>query len=123
MVAVMERLAECARTALLAGYPVIVDAAFLPRAQLQVFQALAARRDVPFSILHCQAGEAVMRRRVAARSTDGVDASETDEQVLAHQLRQHEPIADDERTHVLEVCTESPVDVAALCRRWLSPSP
>ncbi|MEP6721514.1 MAG: AAA family ATPase [Variovorax sp.] len=116
-----DRLAECARTALQAGYPVIVDAAFLRRRERRAFRALAAELRVPFSILHCRASEVQLRRRVVARGVDATDASEAGLAVLERQLASHEPLDDDERAFQLEVDTDAPVDVAALLARWLAP--
>jgi aminoglycoside phosphotransferase family enzyme/predicted kinase len=116
-----DRLAECARTALQAGYPVIVDAAFLRRAERLDFRALAAELRVPFAILHCGAAEAHLRRRVVARGAGGVDPSEANLEVLERQLATHEPLDDSERVLALEVNTEASVDVAALHARWLAP--
>ena len=114
------RLEAGARAALQAGYPVIVDAAFLRRAERRVFQALAAELGVPFSLLHCRASEAQLRQRVAARSASGMDASEADLRVLQGQLANYEPLDAHERAAALEVVTDQPVDMAALCARWLS---
>ena len=116
------RLAECARTALQAGCPVIVDAAFLRRDERLAFRALAAQLRVPFSILDCQAPEALLRRRVAARESQGNDASEATLAVLERQLASHEPLGQDERGFALEVATDEPVDSASLCARWLASS-
>ncbi|HET7864103.1 MAG TPA: AAA family ATPase [Burkholderiaceae bacterium] len=113
-----ERLRECAGQALQAGYPVIVDATFLRRAERRTFQDWAAALRVPFAILHCRAGEAVLRRRVAARGAGGSDASEATVAVLEQQLAQQEPLADDERGCVLEAATDAPVDVGTLWARW-----
>lgn len=115
-----DQLKEYARAALQAGYPVIVDAAFLRSAERRAFQALAAELRVPFAILHCRANEANLRQRVSARSSVGDDASEANVSVLEHQLTRHEPLDSDERAVVLEVITDEPVDVAALCAHWLS---
>jgi len=115
-----ERLTECARMALRAGYPVIVDAAFLRRAERNVFRALAAELRVPFTILRCTADEARLCDRVAARSTSGTDASEADLGVLERQREYCEPLSADERVSTLEIATDGPVDAAALCRRWLA---
>ncbi|MDR6536767.1 AAA family ATPase [Variovorax soli] len=114
------RLAECARTALQAGWPVIVDAAFLRRDERLAFRALAAELCVPFSILHCRAAEAQLRRRVSARDAEGSDASEATEAVLERQLATHEPLGQDECALALEVATDMPVDIASLCARWLA---
>jgi hypothetical protein len=115
-----ERLKECARTALQAGYPVIVDAAFLQRTERSAFQALASELGVPFAILHCQASELQLRHRVIDRSVGGNDASEANVSVLERQLASHEPLNGNERAIALEVVTDEPVDVATLCARWLS---
>ena len=114
------RLAQCARTALQAGYPVIVDAAFLRHAERDSFRALADELDVPFTILDCTAHEARMRERVAARAASGGDPSEADLEVLERQLRFREPLSGAERACVVEAATDEPVDAAALCERWFA---
>lgn len=113
-----ERLRACARDALLAGYPVIVDAAFLRSAERRSFQVLAAELGLPFAILDCRAAEAVLRRRVAERGAAGTDASEASLEVLARQLAVHEPLEADERALAIEVFTEDAVDIASLEARW-----
>ncbi|OUM00928.1 bifunctional aminoglycoside phosphotransferase/ATP-binding protein [Variovorax sp. JS1663] len=113
------RVAQCARLALYAGYPVIVDAAFLRREERMAFHALAAELRVSFAILSCRATEAQLRRRVAARALHGNDASEATVAVLERQLATHEPLAQDERAFTLEVATDQPVDVSLLATRWL----
>jgi aminoglycoside phosphotransferase family enzyme/predicted kinase len=115
-----DRLADGARTALLAGWPVIVDAAFLRRSERQRFKALAAELGVPFAILHCHAAEPVLRHRVAARHAAGNDASEADVAVLQRQIDHHEPLGDDERAIALDVATDAAVDADALAARWLA---
>ncbi len=115
-----ERLAACARAALLAGYPVIVDAAFLRREERRAFAALAAEMRVPFSILHCRAAPARLRARVVARGAQGADASEADLAVLERQLAGHEPLAPAEQPHVLEAFTDEAVDAASLASRWMA---
>ena len=116
----LAKLQEGVRAALQAGYPVIVDAAFLRRAERRVFESLAVELGVPFSLLHCRASEAQLRQRVAARSASGMDASEADLRVLEGQLVNCEPLDAHERAAALEVVTDEPVDMAALCARWLS---
>jgi len=115
-----ERLRACARDALLAGYPVIVDAAFLRRAERHSFEALATELRVPFSILDCSAAPAALRRRVAERETAGTDASEAGLAVLERQLATHEPLDADEHRAAIEVSTEDAVDIAQLRARWRS---
>jgi predicted kinase len=72
-------LLATARTLLQAGFPVIVDAAFLLRAERDQAFALARELRVPFSIVDCQAPPDVLRQRLLARRAD---ASEADVAVL-----------------------------------------
>jgi aminoglycoside phosphotransferase family enzyme/predicted kinase len=77
------RLAELARGALADGFSVIVDAAFLRRAERSAFRDLAQSMDVPYAILACEAPADELRRRLSARAGD---ASEADAAVLNQQL-------------------------------------
>ncbi|MCC6610206.1 MAG: AAA family ATPase [Burkholderiales bacterium] len=90
------RLAEAAGSALRAGWPAIVDATFLRRAERDAFRALARECDAPFAIFSCQAPEPVLRERIVARARGGADASEADLAVLARQLAVQEPLDGDE---------------------------
>ena len=113
-----DRLRACARGALLAGYPVIVDAAFLRRAERRSFETLAAELHVPFAILDCRAAHATLRRRVAERDAARLDASEAGLPVLERQLENHEPLEPGEQALTIEVSTEGTVDVAQVEARW-----
>jgi predicted kinase len=97
---------------------VIVDAAFLRRAERRSFQVLAAELGLPFAILDCRAAEPVLRHRVAERGASGADASEASLEVLARQLAAHEPLEADERALAIEVFTDDAVDIASLEARW-----
>jgi uncharacterized protein len=90
------RLSALSGTVLAAGYPVIVDATFLARAQREAFAALARESGVPFGIAICEAAKDVLRERVAARERDASDASEAGVEVLAHQLESREPLTESE---------------------------
>lgn len=87
------RLAELAEAALRAGWSVIVDAAFLRRAERDAFRALAGRLGVPCAILAPTATTEEMTRRLAARRGD---ASEATPAILAQQLEWLEPLGTDE---------------------------
>lgn len=115
-----DRLAACARDALRAGYPVIVDAAFLRRGERQTFRALADETGVPFSILHCHASEALLQQRVATRGAAGTDASEADASVLRQQGDWNEPLDAEELVFTIDAATDSDVDADSLCSRWLA---
>ncbi len=92
--ATYRRLEELAQLALHNGWSVIVDAAFLRRAERDAFRRLAVNNDVPFAILACEAPVEELRRRIAARRGD---ASEATLAVLEKQLKWIEPLGDDER--------------------------
>lgn len=113
--ATYERLTAIARSAIDAGYRVLVDAAFLQRWQRARMTQLAEELGIPLLLLQVQAADASLRRRVLQRSTEGPNASEADLQVLDHQLAHQEPLSvselqqtitlDGERTLGLEECT------------------
>ena len=108
------RLAALARTVVAAGYPVIVDATFLARAQRDAFRLLAAELGVPFAILAPRAPAAVMRARVAARDAAGTDASEATPAVLERQLEMAEPLGPEELAAAVTLDAGGPVDADAL---------
>jgi hypothetical protein len=87
------RLADLARDSLADGWSVIVDAAFLRRAERDAFRDLAQSARVSYAILACEASADELRRRLAARAGD---ASEADAAVLELQLGRLEPLQDDE---------------------------
>ena len=87
-----------ARRLLVAGWPVIVDAAFLRRAERDDFRALAAELGVGFEILHTEAPADELRRRIAGRRGD---ASEATLDILEKQLAWFEPLDSGERAHCL----------------------
>ena len=69
------QLFDLARTALQAGYPVILDAAFLRRAERDQAHAAARELGVLFSIVHCEAPQPVLRQRLLARRGDASEAN------------------------------------------------
>jgi hypothetical protein len=111
------RLAECAAAVLASGEAVIVDAAFLRRAERRRFIDLAATLGSPATIVHCRAPETVLRERVAARHAARNDASEAGLEVLARQPGYWEPFEAGERAHVAAADTHDPASVASLLDR------
>ncbi len=108
------RLLELAGGVLRAGYPVIVDAAFLDAARRAPFRELARAIGVPWVILDFDASADTLRRRILQRRGD---ASDADLEVLEHQLATRAPLNDDEIAHAMRIDTERPFDVDALARR------
>lgn len=88
------RLHALARELLAAGWPVIVDAAFLRREERAAFRALAEELGVGFGILATAAPAAELRRRLKARSGD---ASEATVAILDRQPSRFEPLDADEQ--------------------------
>jgi predicted kinase len=100
-----DRLATVARAIVDAGFPAIVDAAFLRRTDRDAFRALAHELRVPFAIATCEAPEAVLRERVAARERLGADASEATLAVLERQLATQQPLGAEELPDLIRVDT------------------
>jgi predicted kinase len=90
-------LRELARELLLAGYRVIVDAAFLDRDEREQFQRLAHELSLPFVIASMQAGDETLRERIMQRQRAANDASEADIAVLEKLEIAHHPLSADER--------------------------
>lgn len=96
------RLLELAGIALRAGFPVVLDAAFLRRDERAAARALAASLQVAFGILACDAPEEELRRRLRARAGD---ASEADVAVLARLRGGAEPLTAEERAAVVDLAS------------------
>jgi len=92
-----KRLRHLAEMLLGAGGTVIVDAAFLKRADRDAFRALAVQSHAAFDILAPQATPEQLTERIQARSVLGHDASDATLEVLAQQMRALEPLGEDER--------------------------
>ena len=88
-----EYLLAMAGVALRAGYPVILDAAFLARPERARALELARSMRVPFSILTCHAPLPVLRARILGRVND---ASEADVAVLERLHAVAEPLSGEE---------------------------
>jgi hypothetical protein len=108
------QLAALAHDVLAAGWPVLVDATFLKRAQRRTVLAVGQRLGVPCRMLVLDAPPAVLRERVAQRMAEGRDPSEADGAVLERQLQQREPLDADEQACAVQVDTRAPVDWAAV---------
>ena len=90
------RLGTLADEVLRAGYPVVVDAAFLKRAWREMFREFARERGVPFVLVACAAPVEKLRERVVRREREGADPSEAGLAVLERQAEKLEPLLADE---------------------------
>ncbi|OIN94076.1 MAG: hypothetical protein AUJ20_01865 [Comamonadaceae bacterium CG1_02_60_18] len=98
-----DHLRETAASLLGAGWSVVVDATFLRRTDRDAFRNLAHERGAQFGILAPQASPEQLRARIQARQVLGRDASEATLEVLAQQMRQLEPLTDDEKRMLVSV--------------------
>jgi aminoglycoside phosphotransferase family enzyme/predicted kinase len=106
-----DKLRRLAADILAAGFPVIVDAAFLKSQQRVPFKQLADQMQVAFVILEFTASADTLRQRIGARSGDVSDA---DLSVLEHQLMTTQPLDDSELRYRVEVDTETDFDLGVL---------
>ena len=99
------RLHEIARAVLDAGFPAVVDATFLLRADREALRALAREAGATFAIAACEAPQPVLRERILARAGAGGDASEATLDVLTRQIATAQPLAGEELTFAVKVDT------------------
>ncbi len=104
------RLCHLARDVISAGFPVIVDAAFLRHAERDSFRTLAQEMAVPFVIASLQADPAVLRERLAQRTSRRNDASEADISVFQKLLADQEPLLDQERSDCVTFTNDGDVN-------------
>ena len=95
-------LRELAEMLLRNGWSVIVDAAFLKRADRTVFRVLARDTGAAFGILAPQATPEQLRDRIQARMALGNDASDATLNVLTQQMHAIEPLEANE-LHEIQV--------------------
>ena len=112
------RLLETAAVALSAGWPVVVDAAFLLRAERDEFAALARSLAVPFTLFDCQAALPLLLIRLEQRQATGADASEADATVLDRLIGVDEPVVHPESARAVVVDAARQEPAQALAQRW-----
>jgi aminoglycoside phosphotransferase family enzyme/predicted kinase len=100
------RLLMLARTIVSTGIPVVVDATFLASRQRQAFRDLAGEMGIPFFIFDFRASEAILKARIVSRLAQRQDPSDAGLQTLAYQIKNNEPLADNEMEHVIAFDTE-----------------
>jgi aminoglycoside phosphotransferase family enzyme/predicted kinase len=112
------RLHELARDLLDAGFPVIVDAAFLKQDEREQFQALALGMSAPFAIVSMQASPATLNARIMRRRSTANDASEADLGVLQMLQTAQQPLLPYEMVRTVEFLNDAdhegiPADAAS----------
>ncbi len=114
--ATYHQLAIDAQVITAGGYPVIIDATFLKRAQRQQFKDVADKLKVPFIILHFHAPETLLRQWIIERNEKGDDPSEADIAVLEHQIETQAPLTEDELVNTVTIDSGFDVDVETVCK-------
>lgn len=113
-----ERLAQCARLCLQAGFHTIVDAAFLDPARRAAFAALAKEMSARYRIVSCRAPRDRLAARVQRRLSERHDPSDADLQVLEAQLQTLQPFSTPEQARLMSVDTAE-AEVVERVVAWL----
>lgn len=111
------RLQELAREMLIAGVPVIVDAAFLKWEERSRFRQLAQELAAPFAIMFIRASAQKLQENITKRQRESNDASEADLAVLEMLREKHEPLSLQEHSHALEFVNDG-ASVSANSHPW-----
>ncbi len=106
-----EKLLQLASQIIIAGFSVIVDAAFLKQNQRKAFQDLADKLQCPYIIFELTAPDDVLRKRIRERKNDVSDA---DLQVLEYQLSHWQPLLKNEMKFSSTVNTDDEQDIQKL---------
>jgi len=114
------RLRQLAGRALAAGHSVVVDAAFLRRADRAAFATLAERAGCAMHILQLEAPAPVLEKRITERANTGRDPSEATTGVLRRQLAARENLSAAERARAIRIDTRQAPDITALAKRLQS---
>jgi aminoglycoside phosphotransferase family enzyme/predicted kinase len=112
--ALYARLMSLGRTVLDAGFPLILDAAFLQRWQRALAFELARTCGIPAVIVACHAAVPALYARVAARATAAIDASDAGAAVLTHQLADAEALTAEELAASMALDSAAPELSAAV---------
>jgi len=101
----LDRMIALAHAITDAGYICIVDATFLTLTSRAPFFDWAAGGGIPLAILHCEAAEQIILRRLQQRSARARDPSDADSLVYRRQKETAEPLSDRERRYMISVDT------------------
>jgi len=104
------RLEELAKEVIAAGLPVIIDAAFMLRAERKIFQSLANNFGVPFLIASVETDPALIEERLTIRSRQRSDASEADISVMQKLKDVQEILDEQERADVVKFSNNGDIE-------------
>lgn len=115
--ATYERLHQLAERALHAGFPVVLDAAYLKHAQRSAAWQIAEHNGVPFLILDCQAPQEVIAAWLQQRQAEGNDPSDATLEVIEAQQASRDALDADELAHSRRVDTHQAASLDSLIER------
>jgi uncharacterized protein len=105
------RLNELARGILAAGFTVIVDAAFVLKAEREIFRALAHELGASFVIASVQTDAALLAERLELRTELHNDPSEADVDILNKLQVFQEPLQEEELSNAVVFYNNGDIDV------------
>ncbi|WP_304641133.1 bifunctional aminoglycoside phosphotransferase/ATP-binding protein [Pseudomonas sp.] len=111
------RLSVLAAQVLAAGYPVVVDATCIKRAQRSQLRELIERQGVPFLLIRCDAPLEVIESWLVKRQASGTDPSDADIAVVRKQLQDFEELSAEEQLCAVLVHTDQPDALRELADR------
>jgi uncharacterized protein len=113
-VATYQRLHQLAERALHAGFPVVLDAAYLKRDQRAAAWQVAEQNGAPFLILDCQAPQEVIAAWLQQRQAEGSDPSDATLEVIQAQQASRDTLSDDEQAHSRRIDTHQAASLDGL---------
>jgi len=111
---IYQHLLGLAKDILLANYSVLIDATFLEQQQRALFLQLAEQRKVPFIIIHTEADQATLFKRIHKRSKQADNVSDATQAVLENQQSSQQALSDDELQYSISVNTANADDLDSL---------
>ena len=78
------------------GFSVIIDSACLRSWQRNLFKQLSSKLNVPNFLIHCQASESELIKRIEQRLKQGKDPSEANREVLLSQIENQDALNQEE---------------------------
>ncbi|MGL4315286.1 MAG: AAA family ATPase [Pseudomonas sp.] len=115
--ATYQRLHQLAENALHAGFPVVLDAAYLKQAQRAEAWQVAEQNGAPFLILDCQAPQEVIAGWLQQRQAEGSDPSDATLEVIEAQQAKREALTEEEQAHSKRVDTHEAASLDSLIER------
>lgn len=115
--ATYQRLHQLASQALQAGFPVVIDAAYLKHQQRQAAHQVVEQTGSPMLILDCHAPDAVISARLAQRQATAQDPSDATQTVIDAQKANREALDSAEQAVSISVDTNDASSLDSLIAR------